>query len=423
MTVDWNADDKIVIVKDDNQEIMLEVGNRAVLNNGAVEYLDCSVLSRDSRTFIPLRYISESFGYSVRWDGKTNSVHISKEPGSITGQEEDTSVLPTVNDIESLYQLLRYNDNMSYYLKDDDVRITPGIIDEDVQYEANGDASYDRPAGSASTQESNKSSDYSGTNNQVGGIEEADLIKTDGRYLYIVRDREITIANADPADLKVISKVDCDSGVSEIYIYEDKLVIINGNSRFEYLQGNAGERYILDLLFNGAFVRSTNVKVYDIENRAKPVLISDNDYEGRYLSSRMIDDDVYIVANAAVQLNVGYYDDGEAMIFGADSRERFLKEVKRYPADELEMYLELTGLNSAEELYDACRNVFEMNAAPKHTDNIKGKTTVIDLKDVYYFKDMIRPNYMMTIGLDLNGGNKDINAYLGSTGEMYVSAD
>ena len=70
VTVDWIASKRMVIIKDDSREIMLEADNRAVLNNGAVEYLDCSVVIRNNRAFIPIRYISESFGYDVEWDGK-----------------------------------------------------------------------------------------------------------------------------------------------------------------------------------------------------------------------------------------------------------------------------------------------------------------------------------------------------------------
>ena len=77
VTVDWNSVSRTVIIKDDSREIMMEADNRAVLNNGVVEYLDCSVIIRSNRAFVPIRYISESFGYDVKWDGKTKSVHVS----------------------------------------------------------------------------------------------------------------------------------------------------------------------------------------------------------------------------------------------------------------------------------------------------------------------------------------------------------
>ena len=116
VTVDWIASKRMVIIKDDSREIMLEADNRAVLNNGAVEYLDCSVVIRNNRAFIPIRYISESFGYDVEWDGKTKSVHVSKasqDPAVASGSK---SKAPTVDNLENLYHLLKYNGYMSDYL-------------------------------------------------------------------------------------------------------------------------------------------------------------------------------------------------------------------------------------------------------------------------------------------------------------------
>ncbi|HEY8349999.1 MAG TPA: copper amine oxidase N-terminal domain-containing protein, partial [Clostridia bacterium] len=103
VTVDWNPKSRMVIIKDDAREIMMEAGNRAVLNNGAVEYLDCSVLIKDNRAYIPIRYISENFGCKVQWDGKTRSVYVTRTSADASGDPDEASELPTVGDLESLY--------------------------------------------------------------------------------------------------------------------------------------------------------------------------------------------------------------------------------------------------------------------------------------------------------------------------------
>ena len=61
--------------------------------------------------------------------------------------------------------------------------------------------------------------------------------------------------------------------------------------------------------------------------------------------------------------------------------------------------------------------------SPKTVDNKTGEITEISLKDVYYFRDMVRPYYMITVGLDLDSGREDVKVYLGNSGAMYVSPE
>ena len=52
----------------------------------------------------------------------------------------------------------------------------------------------------------NGQADYSQTNIQVEGVDEADIIKTDGKYLYLVANNRLYIVDArDPAKMKVLS--------------------------------------------------------------------------------------------------------------------------------------------------------------------------------------------------------------------------
>jgi uncharacterized secreted protein with C-terminal beta-propeller domain len=421
VTVDWNSSDKVVIVKDDKQEIMLEAGNTAVLNNGAVHYLDCSVNIRDNRAYIPLRYVSESFGYNVQWNSKTKSVQITKKSGSQSG---DDAELPTVDSLENLYQLFRYNDKLAGYVSYERLRISdmPDLTGNAVEPSVSSEASKDS-AGSApqTAQSAPGSSDYSGTNNQVEGIEEGDLIKTDGRYIYIVRDRKIFVVNTDPKELKILSEIPCDDGVSEIYIYKNKLIVINGRSRIPLKIRNKRDGSIVEMLFGQVSINSTNVRVYDITDRSKPRILSDKDYEGAYLSSRMIDDDVYIVTNARVRLYTSYLRD-MAEIISTDNKKVFMDEMAKASANGQDL-LAQTGFKSYDELYDALKSAVTAYVTPKYRDNRGELDYEIGLKEIHYFRDLITPNYMMTIGMDLSSGRDEVSAYLGSSGQLYASAD
>lgn len=415
VTVDWNSGDRVVIVKDDQQDIMLEVGNTAVLNNGAVHYLDCSVIIRDNRAYIPLRYVSESFGYDVSWNGITKTVSITKNSsGKNTGNED----LPTVGSLDDLLQLLRYNDKLSAYVRQSGLMVERWDVMDDAtsfSWETSNDLAASAPQ--SSTQASKP--DYSATNNQVEGIEEGDLIKTDGKYIYIVRDGKIAIVDADPAALKIVSEIPCDNGVSEIFIYNNKLVVINGRSRFPLKYRDSRQAGVMGMLFSQASIISTNVRVYDITDRSAPRILIDRDYEGSYLSSRMIDDDLYIVTNSRVRLYASSL--GQvAEYIGTGGKEQFIKEAKQDLDQDL---LRQMGFKSYDELYEVLKGAVASCISPRYRDNISGTDYEVSLDKVYYFRDMVTPNYMMTIGMDLGSGRDEVNSYLGSSGQLYVSED
>lgn len=69
--------------------------------------------------------------------------------------------------------------------------------------------------------------DFSGTNNQVSGVDEADLLKTDGTYIYTISNKILSIILAYPASkAKVVSKINMkDLNPSAIFIEGDYLAV------------------------------------------------------------------------------------------------------------------------------------------------------------------------------------------------------
>ena len=66
-----------------------------------------------------------------------------------------------------------------------------------------------------------KAVDYSVTNVQVEGVDEADVIKTDGNYIYYVTNNKLTISRVYPADEAEVLSVKAFSSFnpSEIFIH------------------------------------------------------------------------------------------------------------------------------------------------------------------------------------------------------------
>ncbi len=79
----WDGDSKKITIKTADSEIVLQIWNFLVyVTNkefGEVRYtlLNFPVI-KDSRTFIPVRFVSEQLGYNVAWDGATKTVTITK---------------------------------------------------------------------------------------------------------------------------------------------------------------------------------------------------------------------------------------------------------------------------------------------------------------------------------------------------------
>ncbi len=82
-TVTWNGDNQgITIVKGD-LKIELQINYKVVyVTKGAGDTilytLDTKPVIKDSRTFVPIRFVSEQLGYNVAWDGATQTVTITK---------------------------------------------------------------------------------------------------------------------------------------------------------------------------------------------------------------------------------------------------------------------------------------------------------------------------------------------------------
>ncbi|OIQ61630.1 copper amine oxidase N-terminal domain-containing protein [Neomoorella thermoacetica] len=75
--VDWDGTTRTVTAIKDNDTIKLIVGKNVAYKNGATVELDVPSTIVEGRTLVPVRFVSETFGANVRWDGEKNNVTIS----------------------------------------------------------------------------------------------------------------------------------------------------------------------------------------------------------------------------------------------------------------------------------------------------------------------------------------------------------
>ncbi len=150
---------------------------------------------------------------------------------------------------------------------------------------------------------------HSTTNIQVAGVDESDIVKTDGEYLYIASYDKVTIVKAYPssdlANVTVLGIEDilgfklenASASVSGVYLYGAKLVVVL--SYYEWRNPTGDYANYVGLLWSS--MRSL-VSVFDIENVSAPKFLFSLGVSGYALTSRMIGSYVYLVGQSSVLL-------------------------------------------------------------------------------------------------------------------------
>lgn len=83
----WDENTKTVTAVKGDVKISLTVGSKTAYKNGEPFVLDVPAKIVDGRTMVPLRFISESLGAGVYWEGSTQTVRIYSKPSSVSLQE------------------------------------------------------------------------------------------------------------------------------------------------------------------------------------------------------------------------------------------------------------------------------------------------------------------------------------------------
>src|SRR6185436_14149574 len=146
--------------------------------------------------------------------------------------------------------------------------------------------------------------EHSNTNTQEAGVDEADIVKTDGNYIYLVQNNELVILDAFPAEqTHIISTTPIvDNGwIQGIYLNGDKLTVISstwisGQYDVPVLGGIATNSMIARPIWGGWWSKpQVKVTVMDVSDRANPKKVNETTYDGSLTSSRMIDSRIYLV--------------------------------------------------------------------------------------------------------------------------------
>jgi uncharacterized secreted protein with C-terminal beta-propeller domain len=299
--------------------------------------------------------------------------------------------LPVVGSFENLKKMIPSNAYSTYYLDGSGINFT-GMPTPVVAPVA------------TSTPGAPKSTDFSKVNSQVEGVDEADVVQTDGEYIYQVNKNKIVVAKAYPANnMEVVNTLNLSADISftprEMLLGKNKLIVIGIS--YENIKVNpstsvptlstvpvatsttgtirATPTPALGLIAPTYYiptysVQTTKAFILDIADKKDIKKIRVIDVDGNYISSRKIDSVLYLVTNKSIYNYIQYGD-------------------TEY-------------------------------AKPRYRDSSLGDSyKYVDYDKINYFPEFIRPNYLNIAGFDVEDKDSKLNftSYLGAGDKMYVS--
>lgn len=276
--------------------------------------------------------------------------------------------LTKVGDFETFYKLIK--ENSSKFRSSETTMVQEEMaLDDTTKGETN----------SAQNADNKEKAEYSTTNNQVKDVEESDIVKTDGRYIYHVLEKGISIVDAQvPENLKEVSRIDFtgkDIRPNEIYLYENQLIVLANNYSYDYV--------LYDVMTKSTSGTENKNKamamIYDIKDIENPKEIRTIKVEGNYLSSRLIDGSLYFISTQYI-----------------NSYAIAKNEIEELKAEDFQ---------------------------PTYCDSILGEEDKqIDFDHINYLNDVQEMNYLNLVGINLKEEKEaDIKTFLGVGEEIYCS--
>lgn len=294
--------------------------------------MDTKALVINDRTMLPLRVIAENILHkSVSYYDEV--IAISDDPISLENNKQliDKVKLKIANALKAksekqLENIMSADHNKQIYMDYGVLPVRESAMNEAAVSQAEDSAN---AAGSDGASGSSSGTDYSSTNTQVSGIDEADIVKTDGRYLFISGNNAVRIIKTNSGEMEdsAIIKLPDDKSVHEIFVDGNRLVLLGTRTEYEnrpqpysYTETDApatdvrsvekAEGIAVEPVMDAGFISPyyyktySFVDIYDITDPEEPRYVKSHEMEGYYQTSRKSGKYVYMVTNTNVYGNI-----------------------------------------------------------------------------------------------------------------------
>ena len=264
--------------------------SQTIVIDGA-ERSDLSVWNLGGNNWFRLADLSKALGFGLTYDSATNTAAITTK-----------TVGENASEYAQVYTAITSAGGSRGGIA---VRNSGAVKTEEVM-----DTAVEAPAAAAEKDSGTGGAggDYSGTNVQVEGIDEGDIVKTDGAYIYVIHDEELVIFKADGANTVEVSRTHV--GMSE-YAQDGEKESYRYYSEYKYPEQMfvSDGRLVLLLNYNkydearvnGKWISNSKnyvcVDFYDVSDPSAPKLIRSLGQDGSVLGSRMMDGKVYLLTS------------------------------------------------------------------------------------------------------------------------------
>ena len=211
---------------------------------------------------------------------------------------------------------------------------------------------------------------HSDTNVQVEGIDEGDVVKTDGKDIYMASGADVVVIAAEGADTHEIARIAVNDDIlnksglggmvtpRELYVDGDTLVVLYVYSVYDPLEGGAQDSagpseevapYTVPTYSYRAIVE---VACYDISDPHNPRFINTFGQDGNYVSSRLQDGVLSMVSTYGVY-DLSLADQGSPMTYvpsyytGASRQMIDYRDIRILPEQDSTSYSVITSLDVA----------------------------------------------------------------------------
>lgn len=203
----------------------------------------------------------------------------------VIGKDSELPAFKSCSDLKDAFEEAR-DSGMNY-----------GFVDEFMMV---AEMAVPKAAGAMEATSADSQRAFSTTNIQVEGVDEADIIKTDGDYIYAVANNKLYVARAYPVEkAELISVTDLkDFNAQEIFIHHDRLLLF-GSAYHDYARPMAKPAVGMPEIYPGPWSSGVvSLRLYTIADKKDPDVLRTVEFEGSYVSSRKIGSDVYFVVGS-----------------------------------------------------------------------------------------------------------------------------
>lgn len=240
-------------------------------------------------------------GAYIRHQNLSSDATVSALGGQSSGNHsssdklDSSEMLQAATDYDEIYAYLKsYQDELNAsgntgYMTEDGIALYSGSASTGARSTASESASV--ASDSASTPARAVDNSFSDTNVRTKGVGEADIVKTDGNYLYTLKanSQEISIVDIQSDQMKVVSTISLNENfqASEFYLNDQKLFVL-GNLQNTQVDSDS------KTLYRGS---CTRIQTYDLTDITSPKSIGTVDQSGSYRTSRFKDGYLYVFSD------------------------------------------------------------------------------------------------------------------------------